>query len=250
VPPARASSDPDDVLRQPPPDAGRVPEMLSVPEVAHQAGHAHGHAAADRREELVEILEAVLLAVVAVATAWSGYQAARWDGRQADLYGVSSRERAAQTQALARGGQFQLYDATNFSFWLQATAAGDRKAEALFRRRFRPEFVPAFRAWLATRPFTNPSAPPGPQVMPQYRSALTVSAAAHGARATAAFEQGTHAREQGDRYIRNTILLATVLFLAALAPRFKVRSLRISLLCVSGILLALALYFVGTYPRA
>src|SRR5213076_2742829 len=97
--------------------------------------------------------------------------------RQAHLYGISSSERAAETQTLTRSGQFQLYDATNFSFWLQATATGDRRAEA------------------------------------------------HGARATAAFEQGTHAREEGDRYIRNTILLATVLFLAALAPRFKVRAL-------------------------
>src|SRR3546814_20453856 len=33
---------------------------------------------------LVEILEALLLAVVAVATAWSGYHAAKWDGRQAE----------------------------------------------------------------------------------------------------------------------------------------------------------------------
>jgi hypothetical protein len=36
-------------------------------------------------EEVVEILEAFLLAIVAIATAWSGYQAARWDGREAEL---------------------------------------------------------------------------------------------------------------------------------------------------------------------
>lgn len=32
-----------------------------------------------RAEEGLEIIEAVVLALVAVATAWSGYQAARWD---------------------------------------------------------------------------------------------------------------------------------------------------------------------------
>jgi hypothetical protein len=30
------------------------------------------------RFEMIEILEAVILALVAVATAWSGYQAAQW----------------------------------------------------------------------------------------------------------------------------------------------------------------------------
>jgi hypothetical protein len=48
------------------------------------------HAADERKErrwraELVEIAEVILLATVAVATAWSGYQAARWDGRESLL---------------------------------------------------------------------------------------------------------------------------------------------------------------------
>jgi hypothetical protein len=33
------------------------------------------------RFEAIEIIEAVILALVAVATAWSGYQAARWAGK-------------------------------------------------------------------------------------------------------------------------------------------------------------------------
>src|SRR4051812_33752279 len=230
-------------------DAACVPEAFSVPEVAHHAVHRHGEDAG-HREWLIEVIEALLLAIVAVSTAWSGYQAARWDGKQAELYGVSSREHALETQASTRNGQERLYDATNFSFWLESAARGDREAQALFRRRFRPSFVPAFQAWLATKPFTNPSAPAGPQVMPQYRVAQDRGAAVHGARAQQAFEGGTHAREQGERYIRDTILLATVLFLTALAQRFKVRALRLGLIGVSLVLLAVALYFIGTYPRA
>lgn len=37
-------------------------------------------------EFYIEILEAIILALVAVATAYSGYQAAQWDGHQAELY--------------------------------------------------------------------------------------------------------------------------------------------------------------------
>ena len=41
-----------------------------------------------------------------------------------------------------------------------------------------------------------------------------------------------------------------MLFLTALAQRFKVRNVRVGLLCVSGVLLVVALYFVVTYPTA
>ena len=33
------------------------------------------------RVEVLEIIEALILALVAVATAWSGYQAAKWAGK-------------------------------------------------------------------------------------------------------------------------------------------------------------------------
>jgi hypothetical protein len=39
-----------------------------------------------RWEVLIEIVEVAVLAIVAIATAWSGYQAARWDGQQSPLY--------------------------------------------------------------------------------------------------------------------------------------------------------------------
>ena len=41
-----------------------------------------------------------------------------------------------------------------------------------------------------------------------------------------------------------------MLFLSALAPKFKLLGVRIGLLAVSAVLLVIALYFVGTYPRA
>jgi hypothetical protein len=41
----------------------------------------------------IEIGDACVLALVAIATAWSGYQSAFWDGRSTKLYGDSSRIR-------------------------------------------------------------------------------------------------------------------------------------------------------------
>ncbi len=229
-----------------------MPEGFGTGEIAHHLGHGHGPENGKRgwSEQTIEILEAFLLAIVAVATAWSGYQAARFDGRQAHLYGLSSKYRLLATQHATRGGQEQIYDTTTFDFWLQSTTMGDKKAAALFVKRFRPEYRPAFVAWMATNPFENPKAPAGPIVMPQYHNANLEASAKWEAKASAAFETGTAARETGDKYLRNTVLLATVLFLTALAQRFKVRNVRVGLLCVSGVLLVLAMYFVLTYPTA
>jgi len=49
--------------------------------------------ASERRFEAIEIIEAVILALVAVATAWSGYQAAQWAGKRAERYAKASRLR-------------------------------------------------------------------------------------------------------------------------------------------------------------
>src|SRR5438067_2176004 len=45
------------------------------------------------RFEAIEIIEALILAMVAVATAWSGYQAAQWAGKRAQQYAEASRLR-------------------------------------------------------------------------------------------------------------------------------------------------------------
>jgi hypothetical protein len=86
--------------------------------------------------------------------------------------------------------------------------------------------------------------------MPQYHNASLIASAAASTRASAMFEEGTKAREHGDDYLRNTVLLATVLFLTALAGRFKTHAVRTSLLGVSAVILAICIYYVITYPRA
>ena len=53
----------------------------------------HGVRPRSRTEEVIEIIEAMVLAFVAVATAWSGYQASQWDGYRVQLYAESNRLR-------------------------------------------------------------------------------------------------------------------------------------------------------------
>jgi hypothetical protein len=223
-----------------------MPESANV-EIAHHLHESDGHA---RRTRLwVEIGEALLLALVAIATAWSGYQSALWDGREAKLYGQASRLRFQANAHEARAGQEQVYDGSTVNAWVQAKLSGNEQAAAAYERRLLPEFRPAFRAWVATDPLHDPHAPAGPMRMPQYRNADLQQATALNARASATFEGGTHARENGDDYVRTTVLLATVLFLIALSQRFKAHRVRTAVLGVALVLLAVALGLVVSYPR-
>jgi len=229
-----------------------MPEGSNI-EIAHQVYEAgeHRHAPGGRRrhEIAIEIGEAFLLALVAIATAWSGYQSALWDGHSAKLYGTSSRIRSLATQATTRGGQNQLYDATTFNFWLQASLTHNSKLAIGYEKRFRPEYRPAFRAWLATHPFTNPHAPAGPIFMPQYHNTALARGVARNAQASEVFQQGVEARETGEKYVRTTVLLATVLFLIALSQRFGLFKVRAALLLVAVTLLVISLVAIANYPR-
>ena len=214
-------------------------------EIAHELSKAASPGRQQRPwEEILEIVEAIFLALVAIATAWSGYQAARWDGRQALLYQEASKDRFHADAASTLGGQRLLLDALTFNNWLQARSAGQGRLEDLFIRRFSPEFEVAFEAWLKTHPFTNETSPPGPRYMPEYHNPDFEEAAKLNATASLDFALGTEARETADLYVRGTVLFAAVLFLVAIAQRFKLRGVRLGANAVAFALLAVAVFQV------
>ena len=200
--------------------------------------------------EILEIAEAVVLAIVAIATAWSGYQAALWTGQQAELYGQASKLRVEAEGAATYANQERLYNASTVVEWLKAESHSDKKLAELFERRLLPEFRPAFEAWKKTDPLKNPNAPAGPQLMGGYRSSKTEEAAKLNDQATQVFEQGTRDRQYSDQYVRVTVTLATVLLLMAISQRFKTRGVRIGLLVIAMLLLCFPVYRILTLPRA
>src|SRR6478735_10091957 len=108
-----------------------------------------------RRVRTFEVAAAAALAVVAVATAWSGYQATRWTEAQSARYAQASALRVVSTREATLTGQLRLYDLVLVNNWLNAHASGNAPLEDQFRRRFRPEFQAVFDAWLAQDPFNN-----------------------------------------------------------------------------------------------
>jgi hypothetical protein len=203
-------------------------------------GHAHVHtpheltepreaeesAPPPRSERRLELISVLLLALTTLATAWCGYQAARWSGEQSQHYARASAIR------------------------INARQAGDKRLATIYQRRFRPEFDPAFRAWLAQRPFTNPRAIPGPLYMPQYRLADLALSAKLDATADALYTEGTDAKSNDDRYIFATVFFAAVLFFAGISLRLDWRPLKVAVLGMALTLLVGGAAFVFTLPLA
>jgi len=218
-------------------------------EIAH---HLTEHKASTESvgHEILEIVEALILAIVAITTAWSGYQAALWTGHQTELYGQASKLRVEAEGAATYANQERLYNSSTVVEWLKAEAHGDKKLADLFERRLLPEFRPSFEAWKNTDPINNPNAPPGPQSMTAYRSSKTEEAAKLNDQATEVFEQGTRDRQLSDQYVRVTVTLATVLLLMAISQRFKTRGVRLALLVVATLLLCIPVFHILTLPRA
>jgi hypothetical protein len=128
----------------------------------------------------------------------------------------------------------------SFNAWFSAFTAGNANAERLAEKRLRPGYRPAFYAWLATDPAHNPKAPPGPSYMPQYVIPQERAANADDAEADASFAKGTAAGATGDKYVRDTVFLATVLFLVGISGHFPLRQARYGLIAIGALILVFA----------
>lgn len=221
-----------------------MPEGLSPAEVGkeiaehrkHSAGHEDGH----HYDRWLSISEAVVLSLVAVLAAYSGFAAAKWSTESSVKLATASAARTKANRADLEALVTRTADSASFNAWFTGFTAGNATAQRLARRRMRPGYRPAFNAWLATDPAHNPNAPPGPAYMPQYVIPEKTVAKAMDAKADAAFSKGAEAGATADKYIRGTVLLATVLFLVGISSQFRIRPARVGLIVVGCLVLAFA----------
>ena len=219
-----------------------MPEGLSAAEVGKEIAEHKKHAAHEGgdHDRWLSILEAVLLSLVAVLAAYSGYAAAKWGTESSVTLAKASAERTKASRASLEGIVTRTLDSASFNAWFTAFTAGNANAQQLAVRRMRPGYRPAFNAWLATDPAHNPSAPAGPAYMAQYVIPQEAVAKAHDRQADVEFAKGAEAGSTADKYIRDTVFLATVLFLVGISGHFPVRQARLGLITVGGALLVFA----------
>lgn len=221
-----------------------MPEGLSPAEVGKEIAehnkHSAGEGDAEQQDRRLSIIEAILLSLVAVLAAYSGYAAAKWSTDSSVTLARASAYRTKSNRYDLEALVTRTSDSASFNAWFTAFVAGDVNAERLAAKRMRPGYRPAFNAWLATDPAHNPKAPPGPFYMPQYVLPQATLSTEYDAKADTAFTQGSDAGSTGDGYIRDTVFLATVLFLVGISGHFRIRSARLGLIGVGGLLLLFA----------
>ena len=201
-----------------------------------------------RHSRIVQIGEAVLLSLVTIAAAWSGYAAAKWGSESRIEFARSATLRNLASRADLSALSTRNFDSSTFNAWFTAFTLNDPQKQAVAERRFRPEFRVAFDAWMATDPLRNPGAAPGPTYMPEYRLADQAKVEALDREAEAASAEGNHAAVVGDEYIRITVFLAAVLFLVGIASTFRLLNVRYALIAVGAVLLILATVLIVRAP--
>jgi hypothetical protein len=202
----------------------------------------------NRDRDWVELGATLLLALAAVATAWSSYQATRWSGEQAKTTSRVNKTRieAARADDLAHS-QTQV-DIATFIQWVDAYAQDETELTSFYRARFRPEFKPAFDAWIATKPLRTEGAAPTPFAMPQYRLAASAEARRLDQEAEALSAQVRRDIQRASNYVLGVVLFAVSLFFAGMSTRLEAPGLRKGLLAVGGLLFVGTLVWVATSP--
>jgi hypothetical protein len=202
----------------------------------------------DRHSRIVQICEAVLLALVTLTAAWAGYSAARWGTASRIDIARSSTLRNIATRDDLVAISLRNFDSSTFNAWFIAFTLNSKQKEAIAVRRFRPAFRVAFNAWMATDPARNPHAPPGPTYMPQYKLPEQTTANALDSEAAAKFATGNSDGSTGDDYVRITVILAAVLFLVGIGSSFKLPGVRYALIAIGTVLLILSVVAILREP--
>jgi hypothetical protein len=172
-----------------------------------------------RADRIVDVLSVVLISVSAVLTALCGYQSGLWEGAQTRMYSTANADRLHSTEEADRANPLAAIDVAVFIHYVQAVDGNDIRFKDFLFRRFRPEFVPAMRAWLATKPFENVRAPSTPFAMPQYRLQSREEARDYEKRAATDFDEAGRANHNADEFVLLTVIFAGVSFLAGISTK-------------------------------
>jgi len=195
-----------------------------------------------------ELVATVLLALATVATAWASYQAREWTGEQAQNYSRANTNRLESTRHTGTANQLTSIDVATFVQWVNATAQKDSALATFYEKRFRPEFKPAFNAWLATRPLVNSSAPPSPFAMPDYRLAATAEADRLERDAASFSSAAAVANAHANDYVAAVVLFASALFFAGISTKLASRGPQLAILAMGCALFGGTTVWLATQP--
>ena len=196
----------------------------------------------------LELAATVLLAVAAVATAWSSYQATRWNGEQAKAASQTNAIRIDASRAQGEAEAETEVDLALFIQWVDADAHDEAELADFYASRFRDEFQPAFDAWLATDPMENPDAPPSPFALPEYQVEARDQAEEYDRQAEVSAATVRTDIQRATNYVLAVVLFAVALFFAGISTKLDSDRLRATLLVVGWVIFLGSVAWIATFP--
>ena len=203
-----------------------------------------------RREYWWSLGAAIILSLATLASAWCGYQASAWNS----TYSHEAREaNGARFEAARQSGISDrqiISDLLIYSTWLEAEVTENTSLATEIETRFQPHFVPAFEAWSKLPVPDGAHVPNGtPFDRPEYQLPTSAAAELANQRAEEALAAADRASEASSRYVLNTVLFASVLFLAGIASKLRHPRISHAVIAVAGVMLVWALWLLVTSPR-
>ena len=199
-------------------------------------------------DERLEVIATILLSLATLGTAWSGYQASRWNGEQAKAFSRATGARIESAKAASLASAQTQVDVATFTQWVNAYALDQKELADFYFARFRKEFKPAVEAWVATRPRQNPAAPLTPFAMPEYRVAAQATSLRLEAEAERWSAKAQQNVQRATNYVLCVVLFAAVLFFAGISTKLKTLLLRRVLLGLGVTILLVTAAWLATFP--
>ena len=202
----------------------------------------------DNNRRWHEILVTVLLVIGAIATAWSSYQATRWNGEQAEAAGRTSGIRIDAARAAGMASSQTQIDVATFIAWADAEGREETALSEFYIDRFRPEFETAFAAWVKSDPFVDPTAPSTPFVMPEYQVAKRVEAERLDQDAEKSAAKVVTNIQHASNYVLTVVLYTVVLLIAGMSAKMSNHRLRGAMVLGGAVVLIATILWVTTFP--
>ena len=202
------------------------------------------------RRDWAELGAMILLSLAAVSTAWSSYQATRWNGEQAKTASRVNKTRIDAARAADRANALTQVDIATFIQWVDAYAQDEAELSSFYRARFRDEFKPAFNAWISSRPLQTAGAAPTPFALPEYKLASAAEAARLDGQAEVLAATVRRDIQRASNYVLAVVLFAVALFFAGMSTRLGTARLRIAMLSIGWIVFLGAAVWVATSPMS
>ena len=196
-----------------------------------------------QHSEAHELVAVIMLSLVAVLTAWCGFESAKWGGDSSVAFSEASAARIEASDFESQARDARSADLAIYTQWVLAEANGNLELAGYIEERFSPEFSKAFDAWEA-----DDRKERGPFAMKEYVPPGTADARKATDRANALQIEALDFNEKGDNYSLMTVLFALVLFLSAIAQRgVSLLASRI-VLGLAGAIALIGLVVLFTFP--